>query len=425
MRFCLAAMLTALLLCGACTAESDAPAEYETGPTIDRISVSIAGMTGAGAATRSGTPAIPDTVKIDTLYNIEELIPYDIEFSGSSVLQVSQKTRDTDPFQKDNQTYDFKFSEDYDATWDNEGSFNFVACDPDNPLDWNKIGAGGSWNGGFALFSLYFPDENSIREKEGDQGAMIYSVMEDQSTLQNLMRSDILGAYHSVPNLFSRIRFRMFHLMTYLRIRLYVPVYDDELNTGYRNGALLSATFNHVNPDFAIDWGVIRAGDTQGPAVSPIDGDSQIKMYQHPLPAGETEYPTTVIKYKDYLRDGYFDQGITGDYDTVRVYEFSVIIPNQSGSFDAKGVWHNNFAETDFLNFYFRSNSGATTRYYFTQALSANSNASTLEMNQGVFQYLQLYVPRVGNAVVYVGAQVKNWEQKGTEMLLTPEEEEQ
>ena len=240
--------------------------------------------------------------------------------------------------------------------------------------------------------------------------------MEDQSTVEALKKSDILGAYHSTPAIFSRIRFRLFHLMTYVRIRLYVPVYDNVKNTGYRDGSLLYATLDNVTPDFAIDWNVSRSSDEQGPVVSPLSGDGQIKMFLHPLPDGQ-EHEKTTIKYKDYLPDGYYDQGITGDYDEVRVYDFSVIIPKQKGIVDEDGK-ESNFTDTEFLNFYLRTNAGGTTRYYFKQSFSANTNESTIEMNQGVFQYIQLYVPRVGNQVVFVGAKVNPWNQFRTDMFL-------
>lgn len=358
-----------------------------------------------------------------TEFDIDKLTPYTLDFDENSIIQVSQIGRNQLPFESPEVTYDFSYipgSE--DATWDGENTYNFRPYEADTPLKWNTIGETGSWRGGFGLFSLYFPIENQLRQKMGDEGTYIYSVMEDQSTLENLKKSDILGAYHTTPALFSRLRFRLFHLMTYVRIRLFVPVYDDEKNTGYRNDALLYATLNNVTPDFAINWTANRSGDTQAPAVDPLEGEGNIKMYLHPLPEGVTEYPITKIKYKDYLRDGYFDQKIDGDYDTVRVYDFSVIIPLQTGMMDETGQ-QGPFAKSDFLHFYFRTNSGATTRYYFNQTLTANSTDSEIALNQGVYQYLQLYVPRVGNQVVYVGAKVNPWNQRGTEMLLTPEEE--
>ena len=402
-----------LSLFWSCDSESD-PSEQENmdkTPYVTGIGVSL--------ATRSSDD---NGGEDDKSFDLDELIPYSLTFNENTILQISQQTRTINPFQNEDVTYDFAYIPGSEgASWDNEASYNFTPYKMDDPLEWNKIAEGGSLNGGFALYCMYFPIENKLREKEGEYGATNYYVMADQSTVENLKKSDILGAYHSTPTIFSRIRFRLFHLMTYVRIRLFVPVYDVEKNTGYREGALQYATLNNVTPDFAIDWSAIRSSDTQGPAVSPLAGDGEIKMYQHPLAEGKTEHEIVEIKYKDYLRDGYFDQGIDGDYDKVRVYDFSVIIPNQRGTVGEDGK-ESNFTSTDFLNFYLRTNSGAITRYYFNQAFSANTNESMLEMNEGIFQYLQLYVPRVGNQVVFVGAKVNPWNQMGTNMLLTPEE---
>ena len=411
--------------------------DYDGSDTVDNIIVSVSPVFKLNSASRAEDDEndvtgpdddydiVGDVVNDSIVYgnwDIDELTPYSIDFDANSIIQVSQKTRNVNPFQSDDAIFDFRFKDDADdAAWDKENTYNFSAYNTDVALDWNKIGAGGSWNGGFALFSLYFPIENTVRQKKGDNGATYYSVMADQSTEDNLKKSDILGGYHSTPKLFSRIRFRLFHLMTYLRIRLYVPLYDNEKNTGYRENALDYATLNNVTPDFIIDWNAIRSSDTQGPAVTALDGEEEIIMYQHPLPEGTENHKIMKIKYKDFLSNNYFDQGIEGDFDYVRVYDFSVIIPVQKGMVDENGQ-QGTFAGTDFLNFYFRTNSGAITKYYFNQALSANTTQSSLELNQGVYQYLQLYLPRVGNQAVCVSATVNPWGQMGTEMLLTPED---
>lgn len=368
----------------------------------------------------------------DYTYDVDTLIPYTLDFNENTVIQVSQKTRNMDPFTTDETTYDFSYipfsiDDTVEDPWNDPNSYNFGAAVEDDPLEWNKIGENGSWNGGFALFSLYFPQENQLREKPGENGTTVYSVMQDQRDKQNLIKSDILGAYSSTPNLFTRIRFRLFHLMTYLRVRLYVPVYDDQLLTGYHDGALQGASLTNVTPDFAIDWNAVRTPFTMGPAVSPLKGEGEIMMYQHPIPDGLTKYPITEIKYKDFIPDldGFYDQGL-GDkeYDKVRIYDFSVILPPQRGEVGEDGK-ENNFTSTHFLNFFLKSNSGVTNQYYFTQGQQGNNTVSSLEMNQGIFQYLELYVPRVGNAVVYVKGSVNNWNQLGTEMVLTPELEEE
>ena len=410
------------LLCWSCAADMPSMPEEPLGesPYVDNIGVSLAHRMPIVTTRADGDAEAPS----DNSFEVDTLMAYTIEFNANSVIQVSQKIQTEDPFRNDEETYDFSFlpledQVDSDDPWNDPNSYNFGASAGDSPLEWNTISSKGSWNGGFALFSLYFPVENQLRQKNGENGTILYSVMEDQSTEENLLKSDILGAYHSTTKLFSKIRFRLFHLMNYLRIRLYVPVYDEDDDTGYRDGALQYATINNVNPDFAIEWGAIRSPDSQGPKVNAVPGTGEIKMYKHPLPDGKTQYPITTIDYTDF----YPDQGLPTNYDKVRYYDFSVIIPMQASEKDEDGKEHS-FTETNFLNFFFQSNSGAINKYYFTMSQSGSSSSNNLELTQGRFQYLELYVPRVGNQVVNMGAKVINWDQLGTEMVLTPEPEE-
>lgn len=348
---------------------------------------------------------------------LEDLIPYSLKFNNTTVLQLSQKGRSTTPFVTE-KIYNYEFIDSYveqPDDWDNEASYNFVPQQGSEPLEWNTIAATGSADGTFQLYCMYFPVLNKIMQyTDEDSGAITYYVPSDQSTRDSLMRADILGAYHTSKEVFSRLRFKLYHLMTYLRIRLYVPEYDPELHTGYGDNALEKAVLTNVNPNFGMEWSAIRNTE-QPPLILPLSGESEIIMYEHEIPENG-ERPKAEIPYQQYLPSQLWDQGLPGEVDKVRVYDFSVIIPKQ------KDVDGTSFTKTNFLNFYLRTISGSPVRYYFNQELFANSNESSLELNQGNFQYLELYLPRVGNYVVYVGATVKPWNQMETEIFLKPDE---
>lgn len=380
----------------------------------------------------------------DDLIDVDKLSAYNLSLGSGTILHVSQLTGSQTPFFNDDVTYSYQYIDDYqydgDDAWMDDNCYNYTPYRQDTPLEWSQIYSLGTYAGGYAMFCMYFPLEDEVMRRKNADNTVTYYVQEDQSTIDNLMRSDILAAYHSTPALFSRIKFRLFHLMTYVRIRLYVPVYRDDLNTGYREGALNSATLNNVTPHFTVEWSAIRSSDTEAPSIAGLKeetlrkmlGDepltSTIKMYQHPLPEGRTEHPKVRIKFGDYLSDNYFDQGLgEEEYDDVRVYDFSVIIPVQEKKTIVEDGKERevDFMETDFLNFYLRTNSGAETRYYFNRAFGANSNNNKLDMTQGNFLYLKLYVPRVGNELIYLGAEVNPWGQKGSEMLLQPTEQNQ
>lgn len=409
----LSAMFLSVCLLSGCSDESKVFQNGEnSGDTVDRISVALTShsvKTDAGNGDSESDKFIVDDI------DIAELIPYDISFKENSILQISQQTQIREPFRNDDDIFNYIYMgtpEASMATWGDTLSYNFEAYRPVTPLRWEYIGKGESYNGGFAMYALYFPLENKLRRNVLDNGSIRYNVMQDQSTLENLMKSDILGGYHSTPKLHSRIAFKMYHLMSYFRIRLYVPLYNDDNKTGYREDALLYATINNVTNEFAIDWNTTLSSDETGPAVSAVEGSNEIIMYQHPLPPGETKHKIDSIPYKDFIYDGYFNQKIEGDYDYVRIYDFSVIIPYQKGEIRSDGKEHN-FTETNFLSFYFQTNAGAVTKYYFNPTLNNGTTSSQFEMKQGLLQYLQLYVPRVGNEIVNMGASVKDWTQMG------------
>ena len=417
-------LMTSIAVCGAsCSSDADGPSDNEDqGDIVETISVTI----------NKRTPERNLVENKDDDYDyrdfsMDDLIPFSTEFDENSIIQVSQQTRDREPFKYDDEIFNFKFYNSENASWDDENTYNFQAYLQKIPLEWNHIGSGDSYNGGYAMYALYFPVENQTRQRIVDN-KIRYSVMQDQRILENLRKSDILGAYHSTDQLHTRIKFKMYHLMIYVRIRLYVPLFDEEKNTGYRENALQYATIDNVNHEFSIAWNNNVSSD-KSPSVDALEGTSEIIMYQHPLEEGETHHKVVSIPYKKFITPDYYDQGIEGDYDQVRIYDFSVIIPEQYARRGDDGVIHN-FTETDFLNFYFRTNSGATSRYYFNQSFyaindnsgSGESEENTLEMSQGHFQYLQLYVPRVGNQVVYMGGNITPWVQLGTDLILGEEE---
>lgn len=415
-----------LLLFISCRNDEEVSLQEDQRGTLDQIKVIIAIRGEDGDI--EDTDDLPDDEETDeevittSDFDPKELMPYSLGFDENSYIFLSQQTRTATAFQSDDLIYKYYYNPIGDEI-DWENGYNF-SPDKNEPLEWFKIGNAGVNSSGFSLYALYFPNETEISartlKKTGDNGATTikYYVNEDQSTIEGLMGSDILGAYHSTDRLFSRLTFRMFHLMTYLRIRLYLPVYRDDLETGFREGALDHATLTNVTKYFGIDWEATPSSDTKAPAVfKPDENETEfqtIKMYQHPLPDGEIEHKKIKLEFKNYLPDKYYDQGLGEGVteDEVRYYDFSVLIPQQP----TKSL------NSEFLNFYIKSNSGAVYRYYFKQSLFANSIYSDLTINPGTFQYMQLYVPRVGNSVISLNATVLPWANQKNEMHLIEEE---
>ena len=360
-------------------------------------------------------------------------IPFDISFDSQSVVFVSQKTDRTNPFRTQSDIYPYKYKVEYDQTkdpendWYDENVYNFTPRSTTNPLEWFKIGNTGSYLNGYGLYALYFPLQTEMTwEQENDN--ILYSVAKDQTDWNDLVKSDILGAYHSTATLFSRLTFRMFHLMTYIGVRLYVPVYDPVTKTGYYDSSLSGAYVENANNKFSIEWNQVVTSDYSGPKVqSPVSTD-KIKMYLHPVSEEFTERPIIPIKYTDYVYDGYLDQGLENNIDHVRVYDFSVLVPMQE-SFDNNNDGEVSQELPDLLSFWLQGNSGADNIYYFKQSYVKNDEETgkqnVIKLDQGAFQYLELYLPRVGNKVVFMGGHINKWDEHSMKFPLKNTEEEE
>ena len=492
--------------------------EKPESPYLYEISVVNAPHTLAGAQAADDSaeqPQLPD----DPYKNEEILLP---EFVvDQSNLYVSQKTKKSNPFQQHFQEQDaeestptYKYVYYYNPNADWEKGFNFKPADGNqivqddgstvngNALNWDDVGRFGSFGNGYSLFAMYYPVDNVPKLK----------VQTDQSTLENLMKSDIMGAYHSTSALYSRVRFRMFHLMVYLKVNLYVPVFRDDMtkggkqqnSSGYLRGDLTKAEVVHSFTDIGMEWGAIRGSDTAPKVVSVYykDDDStgererldetsttfledylnlpDIQMYSHgrksdtqdgatepePQPepnpdqntgdtgdtgdagdtgdtgdggdAGDTGdtgdggdmgdggdtgdggiWPVKKmehIKLSDFLTDEILKiQPMDPEqdneyYDDVYVYSFSVIIPAPYSIFTEQ--------KPGFLRFTFKMGDLPSKRYYFNGNFTKGNTNEGIALAQGNVQIMNLYLPRKGNEIILVEADVKEWSDVNTDMNL-------
>lgn len=333
---------------------------------------------------------------------------FDVSFNENSLLFVSQMTEKRNPFVLDESIFSYKyFYEGEETGWYDPpqglGGYNFTPADTSNPLEWKDIKETGTYGNGYALFALYYPVDNIIR----------YNVEEDQSTLENLMKSDVLGAYHRTNALFTRITFRLFHLMVYIKVTVYVPIYDPTTQTGYYSDAMIYAGLQNAYKDFVMDWSALRSSDTEGPVTlfNPTYSPCNISMYQHPV-SEEDKNKVYKLKYKDYIPETFPAQPIEGEYDNVRIMNFSVIIPVQKPD----------FAQSNFLKFIFQNQSSEQHTYQFKYSLYSGGVSTDIFMNQGILQHYNLYLPRVGSEVIMMNADVLNWGDYFTEMPLTPDD---
>lgn len=322
-------------------------------------------------------------------------------FAEKDLLYFAQMSANVDPkFTDDGNPYVYEYRQNPEADWGEE--YNFRAANA-RPLDWKDVRVVGSVGNAFSFYAFHFPVDNAVRfrveaDQRGGQDAPFDT--------ERFRKSDILGAYHATSALYTRLRFRLFHLMVYLKVTLYVPVYDGETSddysdahySGFLPGAMRQSYVRNAYTDFGIEWRANRSSDTDAPLTQITNTASRrdIIMYQHDPGAEEIieEFP---------VRD-YYSGGTLGE-DRVREYHFSVLFPEQS------------FGEK-FLCFELTAPDNSVKRYYFSgnQIVGDSGNYNLI---QGTLQHLYLYLPRKTNETILVGAKILPWADASTDMTVT------
>lgn len=335
-------------------------------------------------------------------------------FEKGDLLYFSQMPQGKDPnfsdFDKDalNYLYIYEYNETENASW-SEG-YNFQVHEDKKGFNWDDVLKVGPSGNAFKFFGFYFPvDQTPTWCVQTNQTGS----KEDGYSKENFMKSDIMGAYHATSSIFTRMRFRLFHLMTYLKVTLYVPVYDgssdnpDDLSySGYNEGALQGGYVMDAITDFTIEWAVAKSSDSEAPLVqTKADAKKQhIQMYRHQ----SDESSIKSLEVADYYSEPV--DGITDGVDKVRTYHFSVLFPTQN--FDG-----------NFLCFALQTPGGTTKYYYFSAAQLISHDGDSFGLTQGTLQQLYLYLPRKTNQTVLVSAKILPWKDATTDMTVNKQSE--
>ena len=328
-------------------------------------------------------------------------------FTSGDRLYFSQRTVSADPnFNPENKehplyVYEYDESDESGADWDN--GYNFLCLDGTTPFDWKTVEKLGSVGNAFSMFAFHFPVENQVRfyvetDQRGNEG--------NRYAIDNFKKSDIMGAYHATSSLYTRLRFRLFHLMVYLKVTLYVPVFESSYQSetdagfsGFDEGAMQEAFVMNASTGFDIEWSTVRSSDIEPPHTKPVESTkNRIYMYCHEPDEGNT-------KELD-VTDFYTGDNITKD--KVREYNFSVLFPEQ------------NFGANNFLCFVLKGQEGDNKYYYYKNGNQVSGNDErNYSLTQGTLQQLYLYLPRKTNETILVGAKILPWKDATTGMTVT------
>ena len=308
--------------------------------------------------------------------------------------------------------YIYEYFENDKADWN--AGYNFSLQNGRKAFDWETVRNMGSVGNAFSLYAFHFPVDNKVRFKvETDQRG---SSEDDRYDKSNFMKSDIMGAYHATSSLYTRLRFRLFHLMVYLKVTLYVPEYNeqtpDDQNpykdmkySGFNAGAMRGAYVLNADTELTVEWRAKRSSDSEAPLTQASGSKSNIIMYAH-RPDEDVIQELDISKFYDKNVEGI--DGSVLRTDRVRAYTFSVLFPSQTFS-------------DNFLCFELEAADGTRKYYYFSGIVGDSGNYS---LTQGSRQELWLYLPRTTNETILVGANILPWSDAVTDMTVTKQEEE-
>ena len=277
-------------------------------------------------------------------------------------------------------------------TPDWESGYNFKPLSAwRNPMNWSNVMARGAFGNSFAFGAIYYPVENQSRS----------DIETDQSTLNNLKKSNILGAYHLTDKLYERFRFRLYHLMACMKVTILVPGVDPDDQTKGYNVRNINGTMLGLNKDFTIDWG---ARGSEEPPILKADETvttvADIKMYLQPSDGERVEEEWDLSNF-----------GLEGNA-MVRKYTFMALFPPQT------------LSNTDNILQFDIMSEGSKTQVAAKYFWSTSQLLTHLQVSAGTITNLILYLPIEDNNALMIKSEILEWGQNDTIVTITPEEQE-
>ena len=286
--------------------------------------------------------------------------------------------------------------------------YNFFANEKKDLIDWQQIRNNGPFGNGFALYAMFFPKVKGL-----EKNMPRFFVAHDQTELDSLRISNIMGAYHSTSSLNTRLRFWLYHLTSYIRVTVYIPVLKTEVNpntgknvtSGFEGNAMQKgeAKILGVNPRMSIEWRDVALATDGSPSATaytpPAGSDETVESIDIPLYWHDfVDENGNLLSQPPIIKDLPINTFYPGDNGTDEVYkyEFSVLIPQQGWS-----------KEQNFLRFKLKTYTNTIKTYVFNDSQFVTSQDA--QFNSGQLYHIYLYLPRRDGEAVLVGATVDPW----------------
>ena len=268
------------------------------------------------------------------------------------------------------------------ANWEEYANFQPYG---DRALDWEYIGNYG-FGGEFSLAALYYP-----------VGYNIYNMVEqDQSSDDNIRRSNVLGAWHKTNVYQDRLKFAFYHIMEAIKVTLLIPVWKAEDNSGFGADAVKRGELLNIANEFDVTWGA-NLSTEQSPAAEAKGEPCDIIMH---LESVENE--PRKIRYNDST--GSFPE----DEDEVRTATFVVLFPPQQVGLNGPA-----------MRFVLQTMGEQEKSYVWNTRDMENSISS----EGGIVHNLILYLPRKASNAILIKSYILDWIEADSQFTVIPDDE--
>lgn len=330
--------------------------------------------------------------------NVKDSPLYDYFIDGRSVIMISQRSNNmsinfnpyTETTENDQTVtvpnknlYKYVYYTNPSADW--EAGFNFQPLNNSSALDWDLIASNGPLNSDYALGALFYPVDYEV----------FNAVQSDQSSYDDLLRSNVLGAWHRTNELKSRLRFRFFHLMSAARVTILIPDWDPADNSGFGENAAQSAYMLKMKREFSIDWPIQNTEESPVPQILSDAEPTDIKMY---LESVSNEVETVNLSS---INSSFPDQE-----ERIRRATFVILFPPQQPT-----------TEGPAMRFFLNTMGGAEKRYVWY------SNDFSESFYRNTIINLILYLPRTENNAILIKSYIVPWTEAESEFNVYPDDE--
>lgn len=365
-------IIPVLLLCfTACTSEE----ETNTVPVADRA-------VGLSAAINGGSSTRADADDEDEEYLHKYFLNEDNTEGGrqSRIRVINTVNYSTPDFTDDTQYKEYKYVGTGDGTDDNTKP-NFEPETEGEGFDWDEISPTAA---SFVFEAACYPNGYTP----------FTEVATDQSDIANFLKADLLLAHHrqDLNARYDLVKLRFWHAFAMIKVIVELDVAPPTLPGGFPQDAITEARLVKRQRGYTVDYTSAIPNDGLRSATATGDDSTPIKMYQ--LPKENETGPGGTVTRQRYVYCGIIPaQNIEEGEDLV---EFT--INTYSGVMISEGVYEE--AEPK--------------EYVFTRT------DQNIPIQAAHITVLTLGVEQEVPEMIYLGATVKSWDERYTEMVLEP-----